>query len=261
MSSPQRVSPFLNEDITLYIPSEELPLSLRQYMFIYINPVVDKFFQGGRVTQLLLEYLENHPYIGNDLIRMGTFNINDVTVEDREQVYIQLEQDWLGETRESLGFSLTPWGLEKSKAEDERLSELFGQKEFREELPIVVVSENQQYRHNMSEPLAVGILSALSNQNQIQLYLADVIDAGVQNPAPLRLEDVQRDYIFQEENQFNMGNIAGAFFVKLYEQYYNVVEEEIEQFLRGVITGARWTGQDPHQVVTEIKQRNRFYTF
>lgn len=144
--------------------------------------------------------------------------------------------------------TITPWTIEKAK-QQAQLTNLLG--EVRKELSIMVVTdEAQQYQHFMSEELAYGILITLDESSNITLYTEESFNLTNENPIPLALE-----YL---DNNFMINNNQRIFTAMINNQLRTF---DTPTVIQGIITGARWTNQDPHNFIKNIFQGSILVTF
>ena len=227
----------------------------------YLDPDNTDREVSGNLTKLNLQYLETQlmPII-KDLANKSSEEILEalnVFIEggydpkkieqiarshDEKRLFHLMAYDWAKNSAQTT-FIINPWMLEHGKVVTVFRYRL---QAVRDLLPVrVVTKEGDQYTHNLSEDIMAGILFGLGNSDSFSFYLNEAIEAGLE-PVPLKSKDFDKykrySYTYRYSTEY-VGKVFG-----------NLVGFKNGEFVRGIITAAKWTNKDPHLILTELRK-------
>lgn len=128
---------------------------------------------------------------------------------------------------------ITPWDLIKYR--DEILTRIFNKS--KNTLNITIYVNDKSYNHLLSEEFVYGLLIVLNSFEEFRIFLDRV--------------QINMDVFTTKYREF-----SGKYSVKIQETEYEFMTPD---FIHGVITGARWTNQDPHNIIIDLSEKSEKY--
>jgi len=245
------VNEVLNQD-----EEEKIPVRITDdaigYIQYLLSPYIDAM-QYADIPESLETWVEQN-FTGN-MHNIITWNVtkykknNETTVKDiKEGILYGLIATIFAETNEAIPL-LTSWDI-KSILEDEfmiNIAPYFGvttnDTNIRPALPVTVTIGQNSFVHEMTKELVLGILTfyrAMILQYPLSMFGSTFIDY---------------DNII--DSKISTANETFGYTVNVRNIVYWFIDKD---FMQGLLTGALWTGNNPHQYITNLIEI-KFKTF
>ena len=228
------------ENVDPHVASNLTKLNL-QYLETQLSPIVDNLVKLStqEIYQKLDGFIEGD-YNPNKLMEIAESH-------DKQRLFNIMAYDWIGVASFSPESNVTPWILEDIK-EDTSFRQLLST--IRESLPVrVITKERNEYILDLSEGTMAGIMFGSAISDNFSFYLNDVIVAGLEAVA-IRLGGFV--------NYLNRQSYSDGYAAKVFGEPVYFKDED---FVKGIITAAKWTNTDPHLILTDITKDGVKFTF
>lgn len=241
------IKPFLREGYVSRL--------VMQYTDVEVDKALSRAFIGNNPTKALLDAFDA------SLIDDGLDLPQNITIEDKSKIAIWFTNQWYSQASDFGVYDFTPWTMEDLKANRSIFHGLVATQ--RKTLPVLLVHADKRYIHKMTEELIVGILSVLDGYPQFTFYLNDVVTAGVQNPESIKLQDIVKEYLSDRKRNLEKMYSRDKYDTQIYKATVKGIKYSFEtvDFIRGVITAARWINKNPKDFIIDITKRGIPITF